>query len=116
MLVWDPEEVATMFRTKAVMEDNSSYRFAFNTRGGIATLIVFPYNGEVSLSVGEAGREWAVWRLYCTSVTYNDELPEEGGPSLALNPTNTMPPSHSVVIGQREDGDEIHTVCCEPSA
>lgn len=112
--MWDPEAVAAILGTRPVFEDDSSYRFTFETRGQAAVLLVFPYGDDVELSIGELGRPWVSWRLNCSSIAYHEESPDEGGPCLIFNPAGNdctvAAPSHWIVLGRSEDGVEILTV------
>jgi hypothetical protein len=119
MLAWDQEAVAQMLGTRAELEDNSSFRFAFNLHGNSALLCVFPLTGDVQLIVGNKEQPWAIWQLHYSAITFNDEIPEEGGQCLIFKPIGSVGrgarPSHWIVLGRCENNFEILTVFLESS-
>jgi hypothetical protein len=104
-LIWDPERISSVLGCAPTFEDNSSYIFRFTTLGGEAQLTVLPYNGEVSLRIGEPPRDWLSWRLDCAEIRFNDEVDEEGGTSLVFIPKHSELPSSHWMIIYRENGD-----------
>lgn len=119
MLKWDPQAVASFLQCQAEFQDNSSYLFTFLMLGGVATLRVFPDNGEVALDVSTASQpEAATWRLECSAISFNDEIPEEGGPCLVFAPASRATPGkpldHWVVLARRDNAFQILTVFYVP--
>ena len=115
MFSWDLKAVSDFLACDPVFEANSSYRFSFAMVGGPATLTVFPYSGEVELSIGEIHAPWAIWRLHCAAINHNDEIPEEGGAALAFVPAHARDNSHWVVLSHGASGIEIFTVFRHPT-
>ena len=118
MIDWNPDFVAKVLGTPGVFQDNSSYRFAFVTHDDSVVLTVFPYCGDVELSIQKAGSS-ATWRLHCVAIKCNDDIPEEGGQSLTFCPihaTECDELSHWVVLSRCETGIEVLTVFRDTTA
>lgn len=114
MLKWDAEVVGNYLGGPAVFEDNSSYTFSFLLFGRNAQMTVLPECNEVTISVRNEAEQYACWELRCSEILYNDELPEEGGDCLVLNPIRARghngPPTHWIILARTAAGFRILTV------
>src|SRR6185437_12291604 len=103
MVHWDRECVSDFLDAQAVFEDNSSYTFTFKMLGASAVLRVFPFSGDVQLHVGDSKEPMASWHLNCSAITFNDDEPDEGGPSMAFIPViqnGNSRTTHWTVLGK----------------
>lgn len=85
-LDWDKKAVAAFLRTEPVVPhaEYTEFVFTFPVKKAIACLRIFPFGGDValSLSVSATDEPFAIWRFDCDALKVNDENPEEGGPVL----------------------------------
>ncbi|HWA25924.1 MAG TPA: hypothetical protein VG734_09695 [Lacunisphaera sp.] len=88
MLAWNSREVSAFLATEPEKphHEDTEFRFRFPVREAYAELCVFPFDERVTLTLWTQKKEeqLAYWAFDSDQLTFQDEIEEEGGPSLAI--------------------------------